>query len=194
MPDHRLGRLVLAGPASPGPLQFSLVSWVEIRIHQAQLWPKITMLCQGLQLGGGGHWLLIEPPIPPSWYGFLRTPGLLDKLFQLLGGGWGVGRTPQKPTSLLGWLPVCILDSLLPSCGYRGTWHHMAIEGCEEADRDWGCWVLSKAAAEAEAERAGPCVCSEEQGSRCPYPGVGYTNNNTRAAVTPAEGTCFPEK
>lgn len=70
MPEHRLGRLVLAGPASPGPLQFSLVSWVEIIIHQAQLWPKITMLCQGLQLGGGGHLFLIEQ----KWASSLSLP------------------------------------------------------------------------------------------------------------------------
>lgn len=30
VPDHRLGGLVSASPASPGPLQSGLVSWVEI--------------------------------------------------------------------------------------------------------------------------------------------------------------------
>lgn len=58
VPDHRLGGLVSASPASPGPLQSGLVSWVEIIALQAQLWPKIMILWQWPQLGGGRHCLL----------------------------------------------------------------------------------------------------------------------------------------
>lgn len=60
VPDHRLGGLVSASPASPGPLQSGLVSWVEIITLQAQLWPKIMILWQGPQLGGVRHWSFIE--------------------------------------------------------------------------------------------------------------------------------------
>lgn len=101
MPNHRLGRLVLTGPVSPGPLQFSLVSWVEILIHQAQLWPKITMLWQGLQLGGGRHLFLMEQKwasslsLPFCLYGVGSLgPQACEKLFQLL-GGWGGKDTPE---------------------------------------------------------------------------------------------------
>lgn len=42
--------------------------------------------------------LFSEPPLPSSWCDFLRTPGLLDKLFQLLGsldGSGGGEKTAQ---------------------------------------------------------------------------------------------------
>ena len=67
VPDHRLGGLVSAGPASPGPLQSGLVFWVEIITLQAQLWPKIMILWQGPQLGGVRHWSLMEQ----KWASFL---------------------------------------------------------------------------------------------------------------------------
>lgn len=47
---------------------------------------------------------------------------------------------------------------------------------------------LSKAGAEVD-QREPVLASALENKSGCRYPGVGYTSNNTRAAVTPAEDT-----
>jgi hypothetical protein len=62
-----------------------------------------------------------QVPPPTQWDGFLRNPVLLDKGLRLLGADWvevevgGKGPTFLQPRQVL----LCILDSLLPPCGYE---------------------------------------------------------------------------